>query len=178
MAYPFTHKLIFPLSDYKVDGADFGTDCTYDHVYWGIHLGEDASAPAETKVKAISRGRVVYSALHTGTPEKSNWGNIIIIAHKNPETSKIFFSLHAHLQNRLVEKGQSVKLGQVIGNIAKADTPENGMWPEEHLHFGIYTGEWKGEVLPGYLNENTKEITKLSDWKKPSEFIEKYNIKK
>jgi len=28
-------------------------------------------------------------------------------------------------------------LGETIGTIAEADTPENGFWEEAHLHFAI-----------------------------------------
>ncbi|MDX1536011.1 MAG: M23 family metallopeptidase [Candidatus Spechtbacterales bacterium] len=173
MAYPHTPKLEFPLKNYKVNSYDFMEECTYDDVYWGFHLGEDINKRADTKVMAIGRGRVVYSALHPGTKEHSNWGNIIIIAHKHPKTKQVFFSLYAHMKERLVEKGDRVNGGDIIGSIGKANTPENGMWHESHLHFSIYTGPWKGKVLPGYYRKDQK-LTKRNYWKRPSEFIERY----
>lgn len=173
MAYPYTRKLIFPLTKYRVNGDRFKQDCTFKNVHWGIHLGEDINRPSGTKVKCIGRGRVVYSALHAGTKKKGNWGNIIIIAHKRPKTKKIFFSLYAHLQKRLVKKGQSVALGQIIGTVGKANSPENGWWEDEHLHFAIYVGPWKKKVLPGYLKKGSKR-TKVSCWKEPTKFINNY----
>lgn len=175
MAYPHTPKLIFPLKNYQVNSYKFKQDCTYNKVKWGIHLGEDINIPAGTKVKSIGRGRVVYSKLHPGTEEKGNWGNIIIIAHKHPKTKKVFFSLYGHLQKRLARKGRRVKLGQPIGTIGKTNTPQNGWWKKEHLHFAIYTGSWKGKILPGYWTKNSKR-TKLKYWQKPSEFIKNYKI--
>ena len=173
MAYPYTRKLEFPLEKYRVNSYQFKQDCTYKKVHFGIHLGEDVNRPAGTKVKCIGRGKVVYSGLHPGTKEKGNWGNIIIIAHKHPKTKNIFFSLYAHMQTRLVEKGQRVEQGQIIGRVGKANTPENGWWKEEHLHFSIYTGSWEGRVLPGYRKRNSKR-TKLSYRKEPTKFINNY----
>lgn len=176
MAYPYTPQLIFPLEKYRVDSYRFKQDCTYKNIYWGVHLGEDINRPASTKVKCIGKGRVVYSELHPGTKEKGNWGNIIIIAHKHPKTKKVFFSLYAHLLKRLIEKGQGVELGQNIGVIGKSNTPENGWWGEEHLHFSIYVGQWEGKVLPGYWKKGSKR-TKLAYWKEPTNFIKNYGKK-
>lgn len=173
MPYPYTHKLTFPLRKYRVNSYQFKQDCTYDNVYWGIHLGEDMNCPAGAKVMSVGKGKVVYSALHIGAKEKGNWGNIVIIAHKNPKTKAVFFSLYAHMQKRFVEKGQIVELGQPIGAVGKANTPENGWWEDEHLHFGIYIGPWKKKVLPGYWKKGSKR-TKLSYWKEPTKFINKY----
>lgn len=175
MAYLLTRKIEFPLEIYKVNSYKFHQNCTYNGINWGIHLGEDINRSAGAKVKCIGRGKVVYSALHAGRKEKPNWGNIIIVAHKNPKTKNAFFSLYGHLGKRLVEKSERVEMGQIIGTIGKAKTPENGWWEEEHLHFAIYTGPWKGRVLPGYWEKGNKR-TKLSYWQNPTEFIKKcYN---
>lgn len=169
MLYPYAYKLNLPIPKYKVSGFCFGQECTHKGVYWGIHLGEDVGCPAGTKVMSIGRGTVVYSALHPGSKTKGNWGNIIIIAHKNPKSKRIFYSLYGHLQSRLVKKGDSVKLGQPIGTVGKAYTPENGWWPA-HLHFAIYIGPWNGKGLPGYWKKGSQR-TKLSYWKEPTKFI-------
>ncbi|MCK4540586.1 M23 family metallopeptidase [Candidatus Parcubacteria bacterium] len=173
MAYPHTHKLTFPLEKYRVNSYRFRQDCAYGNVHWGIHLGEDINRSAGTKVRCIGRGRVVYSALHAGTKDKGNWGNIVIIVHKHPKTKTIFFSLYAHLQKRLVKKGQSIDLGQVIGTVGKTNSPENGWWEDEHLHFAIYVGHWEKKVLPGYWKKGSKK-TKLTYWKEPTRFINNY----
>lgn len=175
MAYPHTPKLQFPLNGYKINGRKFKeSHCVYSGVDWGTHLGEDCNKRAGAKVRAIGRGRVVYSALHLGLREKRNWGNIIIIAHKNPKTYKIFFSLYAHLGERRVFKGYRVKMGDLIRIVGKSNTSDNGWWKDPHLHFAIYTGPWNGRVLPGYYKKGQKRM-KLYDWKNPSEFIKNYN---
>ncbi|KKT88084.1 MAG: hypothetical protein UW87_C0018G0010 [Candidatus Moranbacteria bacterium GW2011_GWC2_45_10] len=173
MAYPYARKLDFPFADYKVNALDFGAHGEYEGVDWGIHLGEDCLRPRGEKVKAIGKGRIVYSTLHPGTKEKGNWGNVIIIAHKNPKNKKVFFSLYGHLGKRLKEKGDKVEIGEAIGVVGKRNSPENGWWDEEHLHFSIYTGPWEGKVLPGYFKKNQRR-TKLSHWKRPTDFIAGY----
>jgi murein DD-endopeptidase MepM/ murein hydrolase activator NlpD len=172
MGYPVASKLALPLDSYKKPSWKFKQKTFYYGVDWGVHMGEDVNAPAWTKVKCIGRGKVVYSALHAGTKKKRNWGNIIIIAHKNPRTKKTFFSLYGHLQKPRVKKGDKVELGEVIGLVGKKNTPQNGWWPE-HLHFGIYIGPWKGKVLPGYWKKGQKR-TRISHWKAPSKFIASY----
>ncbi len=175
MAYPYTRNLIFPLEKYRVNSYKFKQDCIYKSIHWGTHLGEDVNRPAGTKIMSIGKGKVVYSALHTGAKERGNWGNIIVIAHKHPKNKIIFFSLYAHMQKRFVEKGQSVELGQQVGIVGKANTPENGWWKEEHLHFSIYLGPWEKKILPGYWKKGSKR-TKMNYWKEPTKFINKYKI--
>ena len=173
MAYPFTPTLEFPLKNYKVNSYHFGEHCAYNGENWGIHLGEDVNRPTGTSVKCIGRGKVIYSALHPAKDKRGNWGNIVIVAHKNPKNRKPFFSLYAHLDRRDVVKGERVSVGQPIGVVGKANSVENGMWPEAHLHFGIYCGPWKGRVLPGYHRKGDKR-TRLSWWRHPTEFLRQY----
>lgn len=174
MAYPHTPKIIFPLKEYTLNSTQFKEECTHKNVYWWIHLGEDISQPAGTKINSIGRGKVIYSALHPGSSQKGNWGNIIIIAHKNPKNKTIFFSLYAHLQERLAKKDERVNLGQEIGKIGQNNTPENGWWKDEHLHFAIYTGPWQWIILPGYRTTDSTR-TKLEYWQEPTKFITNYN---
>ena len=175
MSYLFTPNLIYPLKNYKVNSYKFKQKTTYDKVFWGLHLGEDINCKAGTSVCAVGRGKVVYSSLNAKKDKKKNWGNIVVIAHKNPKTKKVFYSLYAHLAKRLVKKGNSVEQGKKIGVIGKANTISNGWWEETHLHFAVYFGEWKNKnkILPGYFRADQKR-TKLSDWARPSEFIKKY----
>jgi len=179
MAYPYTKKLDLPLKNYKINGGRFKEKYVIDNIFWGLHLGEDCNVRAGTKVLAVGRGRVVYSALHSSAQSpkrggKRNWGNIIIIAHKNPITKKVFFSLYGHLSERFIKRGDKVDKGDVIGRIAKSWTKENGWWDESHLHFALYIGPWDGKVLPGYFREGQKR-TKLKYWLEPSQFIKKYS---
>lgn len=109
MAYRYTPpKLGYPLSTHKVNADPFGKHVYIKGVDWGTHLGDDITVPVKTPVYAIGRGRVVYAALHPGSKEKGNWGNIVIIAHKHPTTKQVFFSLYGHVSNVKVRKGDAV----------------------------------------------------------------------
>jgi len=183
MTYLITPKLDFPFKNWKVNSHKFKQRCFYDGIDWGLHLGEDCNIKAGTIVKAIGRGRVVHSALYATkeSPKKGgyrNWGNIIIIAHKNPETKTIFYSLYGHLNKRLVKEGDKVDLGQKIGTIAKAWTQENGWWEQAHLHLAICDAPLKqGKVFHGYWKEPEGKH-KLRHWVSPTIFIESYGVKK
>lgn len=172
MAYLTTPKLIFPLEHYVVNSVQFGKRSEYAGVLWGVHLGEDCRASAGTDVRAIGRGRVVYAAIHEGTQEKSNWGHITIIRHKHPKRKEPFYSLYAHLGKCFKRIGEKVEMGEPLRFIGEPDTPENGFW-YSHLHFAIYTGPWKDEVLPGYWKEGETR-TRPEWWQNPSEFIRGY----
>lgn len=179
-AYYMTHimnkktpELEFPMEDYEVNGDGFGVDCTFNGVHWGQHMGEDCNAREGTKVMAIGRGVVVYAGSHPGKPKKPNWGNIIVIAHRNPDTNKVFFSVYGHVYQLQVEVGDSVVKGDVIAEIAPPLTPENGWWEEPHLHLGIYVGPWRGNVLPGYYRKD-QALTHPEYWRNPTEFIQAY----
>ncbi|MGK2849227.1 MAG: M23 family metallopeptidase [Minisyncoccota bacterium] len=173
MAYLKTQQLIFPMEGYKVNGVPFGKRAVYDGVLWGIHLGEDCVLPVGTGVRAIGRGHVVYAALHPGSQEKGNWGHIVIIRHKNPQTKQVFYSLYAHLGVSFKRIGDTVDISEPIGFLGESYTSQNGFW-EAHLHLGIYTGPWKKEVLPGYWKEGEKR-THPEWWHNPSEFIQAYH---
>ena len=181
-SYPYTPELSFPLERWKVNDVGFLQNQNYSGVDWGKHLGEDCLAEPGTPVFTIGRGRVVYSALHaSSTPPEdegkkgSNWGNIIIIAHKNPRTGKVFFSVYGHLGERLVETGEDVERGQKIGTVGRGWTPENGWWKNSHLHFAIYVGPWTGVVLPGAYGKKSKKRTKLEYWESPTSYVQNYN---
>ncbi|MDP3964627.1 MAG: M23 family metallopeptidase [bacterium] len=172
MAYLITPRLIFPVEQYKVNGVPFGKRSVIEGILWGLHLGEDCVLPAGTDVRACGRGTVVYAALHPGSEEKGNWGHIIIIRHKHAKTRKVFYSVYAHLGTSFKRIGEKVECGEPIGFVGEGFTSENGFW-EAHLHFAIYTGPWKNDVLPGYWKEGEKR-TRPEWWQSPSEFIKNY----
>ena len=179
MSYRLTPRVNLPLKKYDSISSNMGAISTFDGKEWGMHLGVDFDVQAGTQVFAIGRGRVVYAAMHPGklkedgTIEKRNWGGIVIIAHKHPLIKKVFYSLYGHVGKCLVKKGDAVEEDTVVGVIAPAMTEANGLWETEHLHFAIYTGPFKGRVLPGYFRKENF-ATEIEHWKEPLEFIEKY----
>ena len=175
-----TPKLIYPIENTNNVSSKFRDGNFSGGKDWGIHLGVDIPASFETKVFSIGRGNVVYSKLHPaklsedGKIDEMNWGGIVIIAHKNPKTKKVFYSLYGHLGKRYVKKGDNIEMGELIGTIGKSASESNGGWKEEHLHFGIYHGPFHERVLQGYLNEKS-ENTKMEYWSEPLMFIDEYN---
>lgn len=86
-----------------------------------LHSGVDLRASTGTKVYAANGGTVTTSAY------SSAWGNYIIISHGGGVTT-----LYAHLNKRLVSKGDKVKRGAVIGY-----SGNSGYSTAPHLHFEI-----------------------------------------
>lgn len=91
----------------------------------GRHPGIDLDISNGTPTIAISDGKVVY----IGEPDaKERWGGgiFVVISH-----GEFFTSLYGHLTRIFVEKGQSVKRGQLIGLSGASNTGY------QHLHFGV-----------------------------------------
>jgi murein DD-endopeptidase MepM/ murein hydrolase activator NlpD len=167
-----SYRLSYPIKEFEVNGVPFGKRSVHNGELWGIHLGEDCIVPAGTDVFAIANGKVVYSALHAGDENKGNWGYITIIEHHSPLVRKKFYSLYGHLGACYKRIGERVKQGEPIGFVGKDYTAENGYWLA-HLHFAIYTGPWKKQVLPGYWKEGDLN-TDPKYWRVPSEFVREH----
>jgi len=90
--------------------------------YHTRHRALDIASPLGTVVTAADRGVVIRAGWnHQG------YGNLVIVDHKND-----FLTLYAHLSEILVEEGQIVNGGEVIGEIGSTG---NSTGP--HLHFEI-----------------------------------------
>lgn len=85
------------------------------------HLGYDLASLRQAQVPAGNSGVVVYADF------LGIYGNVVIIDHGYG-----LQSLYSHLSEILVEKGQAVKRGDIIGR-----TGNTGMAVGDHLHFGI-----------------------------------------
>jgi hypothetical protein len=59
------------------------------------------------------------------------WGNYVMIDHSNQ-----YYTLYAHLNEIVVEVGQEVKSGTILGTIGKTGLA-GGI---DHLHFGLFRG--------------------------------------
>lgn len=89
------------------------------------HKGIDIAIPESTFVFSTAKG-VVYEVSYN-----ENYGNYVIINH-----SKGYKTLYAHLSKVFVNKGDSVKTGQIIGLSGKT-----GKTTGPHLHYEVYKDE-------------------------------------
>jgi len=94
----------------------------FDEAEGRRHMGIDISSPTGTAIKASGSGKVIYS----GNTIRG-YGNLIILRH--PEE---FVTIYGHNEVNLVEEGEWVERGQVIGKVG-----QTGRATGPHLHFEI-----------------------------------------
>ena len=92
-------------------------------VFGGLefHPGVDYKVPLGTNIHAVDDGKVVVAK-----NDADGYGLYIVIEHSN------YCTLYAHLKSLLLEVGQVVKAGDVIGQVGMT-----GMITGPHLHFEI-----------------------------------------
>lgn len=119
---------------YGSDGPEF------DNPY-RVHHGIDIPNPVGEAVRAAGNGTVVWSAdgRQNDVPMFQNspsYGNVIMIQHEFGYRGKAVYTLYAHLSASLVQIGQYVESGQVIGQVG-----DSGRVTGPHLHFEVRMGE-------------------------------------
>ena len=120
----------------------YGTKRVYNKKKKGQHLGTDFRAAIGEKVPATNKGKVVFAGDLWYT------GGTVIIDH-----GLDIFSVYGHLSKTLVEAGQIVERGQVIGlsgNTGRTSGP--------HLHWGVKV---QGQYIDGFaLIEESQKVFK------------------
>jgi murein DD-endopeptidase MepM/ murein hydrolase activator NlpD len=114
-----------------------------------FHEGVDISARPGTKVYASASGRVdkiMYS--------KFGYGNRIVIKHKYG-----YETLYAHLGNINVKKGQTIKIGQLIGTVGST-----GLSTGYHLHYEVHLDGDYEDPLAYFYSGITNDL--IADVKK------------
>jgi murein DD-endopeptidase MepM/ murein hydrolase activator NlpD len=86
-----------------------------------MHTGIDISAGTGTSIRAASAGTVVSAGWRGG------YGKCVVISHSGG-----LATLYAHQSEILVEVGQTVKRGEVIGKVGST-----GYSTGPHLHFEV-----------------------------------------
>jgi murein DD-endopeptidase MepM/ murein hydrolase activator NlpD len=86
------------------------------------HQGVDISCSSGTPIKASDAGKVIYS----GNTIKG-YGNMVILRH-----SEEYVTVYAHNQVNLVDEGDRIEKGQIIGKVG-----QTGRATGPHLHFEI-----------------------------------------
>lgn len=101
------------------------------------HMGIDIACAYGTPILAANGGYVIRSE-NTGP---YSWGEVIFILHNDGMTT-----LYAHCSKRLVNKGDTVKQGQVIGYVGST-----GLSTGNHLHYGVLRGSTYVNPSPDYI---------------------------
>ena len=133
----FKTSFMSPLKSYIT--SIYGIKRTYNRVKKSQHLGTDFRAGIGEKIPAANRGKVVLSAdlFFTG------W--TVIIDH-----GLDIFTVYGHLSKTLVESGQIVQKGDLIGL-----SGSTGRSSGPHLHWGV---KIHGQYIDGIdLVEQTKK---------------------
>ena len=86
-----------------------------------LHTGIDIASPGGTPVKTAAPGEVIYNGWLRG------YGRVVVVDH-----GRGFSTLYAHLSASLVQEGQIVKAGTLIGRVGKT-----GNVTGYHLHFEV-----------------------------------------
>lgn len=91
------------------------------------HDGLDLHADEGSLIRPIRGGEVVFAG------ENGGYGNLVVVEHLDGSTSR-----YAHCQSLLVEKGQKVGLGDVLGTVGQTGTATG---PHLHLELRSKSGE-------------------------------------
>ncbi len=86
------------------------------------HEGVDILANVGARVRSVEDGLVVYA-----DNELRGYGNVLLVLHRDGTVA-----LYAHLRAAYVFAGQSVRQGQLIGEVG-----ETGLARGSHLHFEL-----------------------------------------
>jgi murein DD-endopeptidase MepM/ murein hydrolase activator NlpD len=102
---------------------------TFDGVFYPhFHTGLDIAAPLDAPVGASAAGTVILAgASRDGTGALVGYGNYVVISHGNG-----VLTLYGHLDQILVQVGQGLRQGQVIGLCGST-----GWSTGPHVHFEI-----------------------------------------
>jgi murein DD-endopeptidase MepM/ murein hydrolase activator NlpD len=103
----------------------FGESTPYQPAHWAVDVGSRLYEP----VRAAADGVVEFAGLAAGDNRLASYGMVVVIRHEERLTS-----LYAHLDDRaygaLVQPGEPVRQGQVIGYVGLT-----GNTTGPHVHF-------------------------------------------
>ncbi|MBP9763362.1 MAG: peptidoglycan DD-metalloendopeptidase family protein [Candidatus Pacebacteria bacterium] len=96
-----------------------------------FHNGVDFGTPTGTQIKSVLAGTVQATGNTDAFPGCVSWGKWILVKHNNGLTS-----LYAHLSSILVDPGQSVDTGSLLGL-----SGSTGYSTGPHLHLTLYASQ-------------------------------------
>ena len=122
-----------PFEKYRKDQNVFNVYVDESGINYGYHFGEDwnkktgGNSDLGDPIYCIGNG--VVETIDLGTDP--TWGQVLVVRHRLIDGRKVW-SVYAHVQDVLVQKGEVVDKDQVIATIGNA----NGQYLS-HLHFEI-----------------------------------------
>jgi murein DD-endopeptidase MepM/ murein hydrolase activator NlpD len=105
----------------------------------GANPGASFLNSSGTPVIAAAAGKVVAAGDDSRTNygmRPNTYGNLVILEHSLPGISAPVYTLYAHLSEVLVDEGQSVAAGEVIGKVGMTGNVSGST-----LHFEVRMGE-------------------------------------
>jgi murein DD-endopeptidase MepM/ murein hydrolase activator NlpD len=131
------------------------TTCVSKNGKWMYgHSGADLSkGSCGGTISATANGIVEFSGVYSG------YGNLLKIRHVLPN-GRVIHSLYGHRQSVYMSAGQSVVMGQLVGNVGST-----GAGTFCHLHFAIYADEMEpyittvNKIPVGYIFDDNGFIT-------------------
>jgi murein DD-endopeptidase MepM/ murein hydrolase activator NlpD len=138
---PYDHfYFTSPIAAYDIDSAysTYG----YGGVFFEnvVHTGIDIPGDIGTPILAAGSGTVIYAGqgIYRGGNNiyDDPYGKAVVIEHDFSYQGEPLFTLYAHMDEILVEKGQYVKTGDQIGLMGKT-----GKTTGPHLHFEVRLGK-------------------------------------
>jgi murein DD-endopeptidase MepM/ murein hydrolase activator NlpD len=112
------------------------------------HHGIDFPNPSGVQVIAAGPGRVFFAGPDINTlfgPQPNFYGNVIVIQHPYMTSDgDLIYTLYGHLKDIIVQQGEDVEAGQLIGFVGST-----GVALGAHLHFEVRVGD-------PYPYENTR----------------------
>lgn len=106
------------------------------------HEGVDISAKFRTPVVAVADGYV-------SSVSENNLGGKIIFLRPSGKNYNLYY---AHLDSQMVQQGQNVNKGEIVGLIGNTG---NARTTVPHLHFGIYTSSGAVDPYPFINNKRS-----------------------
>lgn len=99
---------------------------------WGrFHFGVDLGSGGKKNLPIVASADGVV----TRSDFSSSYGHVVYIKHKI--NGQVFETVYAHMQNRAVAKGSTVKQGQFLGYMGNTGDSKG-----VHLHFEIHKNAW------------------------------------
>ncbi|KAA3648796.1 MAG: M23 family peptidase [Chloroflexi bacterium] len=124
-----TDKINWPNIEYRYGAINFGPNLP--------HTGIDLIVPVSTPVYAAGPGKVTFTGvgLYRGDPDavtEDPYGIAIVIRHNFGYENRGLQTVYAHLSGVVVQSGEEVEAGQLIGYSGRT-----GLVTGPHLHFEV-----------------------------------------